>query len=147
MKRSTSGLLIGAGAALVWFLRGRLFGSTYRVSIELMMKNGRCGIREEPHTVKLHKLFDDKIRWDISNPSATGCAGQRTICIGNWRLNGIPTRVPPVRNAHGLCRPVQPGHSVPLVAVIDYQAPLGEYEYDILIDDVVAVDPIVKLVL
>jgi hypothetical protein len=148
MKKSLVGLLVGAGAVLAWFFRGKIVGITFDRSITLIMKKGACGIEEEPGPVTLHKLRDDRIRWEISSPSATGCEGQRTVCIGNWRLNGVATNVPPVTNPDGLCRQVRRGGpSKQILAHIDNRAPLGEYEYDILVDNVVVRDPIVKLTL
>jgi hypothetical protein len=148
MKKSTLGFLVGVGAVLAWFFRGKILGNTFDRSIILIMKKGGCGIEEEPAPVRLSKLRDDKIRWEISNPATTGCEGQRTVCIGNWRLNGVPTDVPPVTNPNGLCRQVrQGGPSKQILANIDNHARLGDYEYDILVDNVVVHDPIVKLTL
>jgi hypothetical protein len=148
MKKFTVGLLVGAAAALTWFFRGSLFGSTFPRSITLKMKNGGCGIEEEPEPVHLSKLRDDRLLWEISSPPTTGCEGQRTVCMGNWRLNGVPTEVPPVTNPTGLCRQVRQGNPpMRILAHIDSHAPLGEYEYDILVDNVVVHDPIVKLTL
>jgi hypothetical protein len=68
------------------------------------------------------------------------------VCIGNWKLNGVETTVPPVTNPHGLCRQVRQGtQPTPIVARINHAASFGEYKYDILVDDVVVLDPIVKL--
>ena len=148
MNKSAVGFLVGAGAVLAWFFRGKIFGTTFDRSITLTMKKGVCGFEEEPDPVTLHKLRDDKIRWVISNPSSTGCGEQHTVCIGNWRLNGHPTDIPPVKNPDGLCRQVlRGGPPKQILGNIDYGAPLGDYEYDILVDGVVVYDPIVKLTL
>ena len=148
MKKSMVGFLVGVGAVLAWFFRGKILGNTFDRSITLITKKGGCGIEDEPEEVTLHKLRDDRIRWEISNPATTGCEGQRTVCIGNWRLNNVPTDVPPVTNPNGLCRQVrQGGPSKHILGNIDYRAPLGEYKYDILVDNVVVQDPIVKLTL
>jgi hypothetical protein len=148
MKKSTVGLLVGFGAVLAWFFRGKILGRIFDRSITLTMKKGTCGIEEEPAPVSLSKLQDDKIRWLISNPSATGCEDQRTVCIGNWRLNDVRTDLPPVKNPDGLCRQVRRGGPPKqILGNIDYRAPFGEYKYDILVDDVVVYDPIVKLTL
>ena len=148
MKKGAVGFLVGAGVVLAWIFRGKILGRVFDRSITLTMKKGTCGIEEEPAPATLHKLLDDKIRWLVSNPSATGCEDQRTVCIGNWRLDDVPTDVPPVKNPDGLCRQVRRGGPPKqILASIDYQAPLGEYKYDILVDDVVVVDPIVKLTL
>jgi hypothetical protein len=149
MKRSTVGLLVGAGvgAVLAWVFRGRILGNTYDRYIILKTKNGRCDIDSQPADVTLSSFRDDKIRWNISNPDPGGCPGRHEVCIGNWRLNGVPTN-PPVRNAQGLCRPVDfGGPDKQILANIDRNAECGEYTYDVLIDDRVAVDPIVKLIL
>ena len=146
MKKSTVGLLVGAGAILAWFFRGRFFGQTYVRPITLKMKAGRCGIDQEPERVDLSKFRDDTLLWEISNPTTTGCAGQHEVCIGNWRLHGVPTNVPPVTNPQGLCRRIGQGNpAIPIVARINRHAAFGEYEYDILVDDMVVQDPIVKL--
>jgi hypothetical protein len=146
MRKITAGLLVGAGAVLVWFFRGKILGTTFVRSITLKMKNGRCGIEEEPRRVELSKFRDDMILWEISSPQGTGCEGQRTVCIGNWRLNGVPTDVAPVTNPDGLCRPVRQGNPpMHIRGRINRHAPYGEYEYDILVDNVVVHDPIVKL--
>jgi hypothetical protein len=146
MKKGTLGLLVGAGAVLAWFFRGRLLGETFVRPITLMMKKNRCGIEREPEPVELHWFRDDMLRWEISNPSRTGCEGRHEVCIGNWRLNGVPTNVPPVTNPQGLCRPVHQGNPpIPVVARINPQAAFGEYTYDILVDTVVVHDPIIKL--
>jgi hypothetical protein len=148
MRKSTVGLLVGAGAALAWFVRGKILGTTFDRAITLSTKDGRCTIEEEPARVELHWVFDDRIRWQISSPAGTGCEGQHEVCIGNWRRNGVPTNVPPVTNPHGLCRQIRQGNPpIPIVAHINDKAPLGEYKYDILIDNVVVLDPIVKLTL
>ena len=146
MKKITAGLLVGVGAALAWFFRGRILGETYVRPIVLKTKNGQCGIEQEPEPVVLHWFRDDMLRWEISSPAATGCEGQRTVCIDNWRLNGVPTTVPPVTNPHGLCRQVRHGNPpTPIVANINHGASFGVYKYDILVDNVVVLDPIVKL--
>jgi hypothetical protein len=145
MKKTTAGLLVGAGAVLAWFFRGRLIGQTFVRPIILMTKTGRCGIEQEPARVDLSKFRDDELRWEISSPETTGCAGQREVRIGNWRLQGVPS-VPPVTNPQGLHRQVRQGNPpIPIVGRINRHAPLGEYEYDILVDNVVVQDPIVKL--
>jgi hypothetical protein len=150
MKKSTAGLLIGAGigAVVAYFFRGRLLGTTFPRPIVLKTKNGTCDIENQPEDVTLSSFRDDKIRWEISNPKTTGCEGRREVCIGNWRLNGHPTSVPPVTNAQGLCRHVQAGGpEMHILANIDRKAPCGEYTYDVLIDGHIAVDPIVRLIL
>ena len=148
MKKGAVGFLVGAGVVLAWIFRGKILGRVFDRSITLTMKKGTCGIEEEPAPATLHKLLDDKIRWLISNPADTGCEDQRTVCIGNWRLNGVPTNVPPVNNPEGLCRQVRRGGPPKqILGNIDHQAPLGEYKYDILVDNVVVDDPIVKLTL
>jgi hypothetical protein len=148
MKKSTVGLLVGVGAVLAWFFRGRILGETFVRPITLTMKNGRCGIEQDPERVELHYLRNDMLRWEISSPSITGCGGQHNVCIGNWRLNGVATDVPPVTNPRGLCRPVLQGNPpMRILAHINQHAPFGEYEYNILVDDVVVHDPIVKLTL
>jgi hypothetical protein len=150
MKKSIAGLFVGVGvgAALAYFFRGRLLGTTFPRPIILKMKNGKCGIEAEPAPVTLSKFRDDKILWEISNPASTGCEGRREVCIDNWRLNGHPTDEPPVHNAEGLCRQVQAGGPTKqILANINRRAPLGEYTYDVLIDGNVALDPIVKLIL
>ena len=145
-KKITAGLLIGAGAALVWFVRGKFLGTTVIRQITLKVKDGRCGIEEEPKPVELSKKREDMLLWEISSPEGTGCEGQRTVCIDNWRLNGQPTPVPPVTNPAGLCRQVRHGNPPMHVrAHINKQAVPGVYEYDILVDNVVVHDPIVKL--
>ena len=145
-KKITAGLLIGAGAVLAWFFRGKFLGTTFVRKITLKVKDGRCGIEEEPARVELSKKRDDMLLWEISSPQGTGCEGQRTVCIDNWRLHGKPTNVPPVTNQQGLCREIRHGNpSIPILARINRHAPSGEYEYDILVDNVVVHDPIVKL--
>jgi hypothetical protein len=147
MQKGTVGILVGAAAALAWFFRGKILGQIFDRSIVLIMKDGQCGIEDEPDPVVLHWLRDDKLRWEISNPP-TGCKENPTVCIGNWRLNGVSTDVPPVTNPNGLCRQVRRGGpSKQILANIDYDALLGEYQYDILVDDEVVHDPIVKLTL
>lgn len=146
MKKSAVGLLVGAGALLAWFFRGNILGRTFGRSITLQMMNGRCGVEREPELVKLSWILRDKIRWDISSPPVTGCGGQHEVCIGNWRLNGVPTNVPPVTNPNGLCRQIAQGNPpIPVPAHINDDASFGEYKYDILVDNVVVLDPIVKL--
>ncbi|HEU4925941.1 MAG TPA: hypothetical protein VFT24_02765 [Vicinamibacterales bacterium] len=148
MRKSAVGFLVGAGVVLAWFFRGKILGRIFDRSITLTTKKDVCGIEEVPAPVSLSKILDDKIRWQISSPSATGCEGQRTVCIGNWRLDGVPADVPPVKNPEGLCRQVRRGGPPKqILGNIDYRAPLGEYTYDILVDDVVVYDPIVKLTL
>ena len=146
MKKITAGFLVGAGAVLAWFFRGRILAETFVRPITLKLKNGRCGIDQEPEPVVLHWFRDDILRWELSSPAATGCEGQHHVCIGNWRFNGVETSVPPVSNPFGLCRQVLKGNPpIPIVAHINKFAPFGEYKYDILVDDVVVEDPIVKL--
>ena len=146
MKKITAGLLVGAGATLAWFFRGRILGETFVRPIRLKTNNGECGIEQEPEPVVLHWFRDDMLRWEISSPATTGCEGQHTVCIGNWKLNGVETTVPPVTNPHELCRQVRQGNPpTPIVARINHAASFGEYKYDILVDDVVVLDPIVKL--
>jgi hypothetical protein len=150
MRKTTAGLLVGVGigAVVAYFFRGRLLGTTFPRLIVLKTKNGNCGFEDEPAPVTLSRLRDDKIRWEISNPMTTGCEGRREVCIGNWRLNGHPTDEPPVTNPQGLCRQVQAGGPpTHILANINRRAPYGEYTYDILIDNRVAADPIVKLIL
>jgi len=150
LKRSTVGLLVGAGvgAVLAWVFRGRILGNTYDRFIVLETKNGRCDIESQPADVTLSSFRDDKIRWNISNPDPGGCPGRHRVCIDNWRLNGVPTSVPPVTNPQGLCRHVQfGGPSMQILANINRNAPCGEYDYDVKIGDHIAVDPIVKLIL
>jgi hypothetical protein len=145
-KKITAGLLIGAGAALVWFFRGKFLGTTFIRQIALTLKDGRCGIAEEPARVELSKKRGDMLLWEISSPQGSGCEGQRTVCIGNWRLNHLPTNEPPVTNPEGLCRQVTHGNPpMHIRAHINSRAAFGEYKYDILVDDVVVLDPIVKL--
>ena len=145
-KKITAGLLIGAGTVLAWFFRGRFLGTTFVRQITLKVKNGRCGIEEEPARVELSKKRGDMLLWEISSPQGTGCDGQRTVCIANWRRDGVPTNEPPVTNPTGLCRQVQQGNPpMHIRAHINRRAAYGEYEYDIKVDDVVVHDPIVKL--
>jgi hypothetical protein len=146
MKKSTVGLLIGVGAAVAWFFRGSILARTFVRSITLQMTNDGCGVEQEPDPVKLSWILDDRIRWDISSPAVTGCGGQHEVCIGNWRLDGVPTNVPPVTNPNGLCRQIRQGNPpISVLAHINDAAPFGEYKYDILVDNVVVLDPIVKL--
>lgn len=146
MRKSTAGLLIGVGAALAWFLRGRILGTSFRRPITLITKDGRCGLEAEPEPAVLSKFRDDNVRWEISSPRDTGCDGRREVCVGNWRRGGMPAD-PPVRNPNGLCRTIHQGNPpVPMVGHINFGAPLGEYQYDVIVDGVVVEDPIVKLV-
>ena len=155
MPTSVLGLLLGVlGAALLWLFRRRIPGidapRIHKRFVKLHVKKGVCGIEHQPEAVELRRGKRDEVHWIITNPeseSGSPCHRPVEVCIGMWRLNGSGTESPVEDLDSGQhCRTVKPRQTKRLPARIKSRAELGEYEYEILIDGHVAMDPIVKVV-
>jgi hypothetical protein len=146
MKNKTAGLLVGVGAGLglAWLVRPR---DRATVVVDVTLKTaagGRCGVMPVAD-VELH--YDQKIEWRITN----NCAVDVRLALERWRDNAGNPRCAPVnpddaQEPH-LWRKVKAGRSGTIKGRgrLDWFG--SDYHYDIYIDDKLAVDPIVRLVL
>ena len=158
MNNRTAGLLLGAGVALVvaWLLRSKRDRQRHEVHLTLKaLPGGGAGfepLSEHEAYVTLRKSRVDTIHWIITNPATTGYDGAVRVRIDNWQSPSgdvSPVLMPgnsrtvdrggPSRHIPGVVNPVAPPR-------FPGEPPVS-YKYDVLVDDVVVLDPIVKLVL
>jgi hypothetical protein len=118
--------------------------------INLQVKKGVCGIESAPEEVELRRTKGDEVHWIITNPTSepgTPCHRPARVCVGRWKRNGGDTDPPVDDRENGqYCRTVKPGQTKRLPARVKSDAEVGPYEYQILIDGQVAIDPIVRVV-
>jgi hypothetical protein len=144
MTRKTAGVLIGGGlgAGAAWLLAKYLLerGVT-KVPITLKY-DGTCGVHPVPD-VEISGFFGP-LQWVITNPSRGGCPNV-TVKIANWKRDGESSD-PPVIGLGRFEKEVAAGHHKTIPAAGFPAMPYGEYKYDILIDDHIVLDPVIKLV-
>jgi hypothetical protein len=145
--RKRVGLILaaaGAGAALIWFLRGKVSSRrVHRRDIIVKEKKGDCGIERQPDDVTMER--NDQLHWIISNASqGNGGACDRAVevCVTNWRPSN------PFDDVGGgrFCRTVRPGQTKTLPARVKQHAESGQYHYEVWIDGQLAIDPMVEIV-
>jgi hypothetical protein len=147
------GALLTAGGAAFWLLKRHQSQKPVPHKRSIVLGPGNtagCRVARCPEDVTMKRGRNDTLTWQISNESTSGstCDRQVQVCIGDWKLNGEP--VPPPVKAQGagaLCRMIPPRQRpIPLQVVIDPQAKDGKYRYGILIDNVLADDPMLEII-
>jgi hypothetical protein len=149
MNRKTTSFLIGAatGIGLAWYYGKLVARGVKRVPIVLRKRDdGSCGV-EPVADVELDIFPPEPMLWEITNPSNAdgGCGKEVTVKIGGWRKGN--TESLPAVLAVTFERQVMPGQTKPIPALANTLVGKGVYKYNVYIDDQLALDPIVKLIL
>ena len=159
MNKKTLGMIVGAAAgvgAALWFFRKKQgIARTYQVKILLKKRpDGTCGVVEPvlPDPVVLSRSREDEVEWLVENPETTGCAKVR-VCIAGWKKRKQVGDPPvdsdsPVKFGlfEGRCETVKSGEIEDIKAKAKKDADTAYYEYWIVIDDEIALDPIVRII-
>jgi hypothetical protein len=147
------GALLAAGGAAIWLLKRHQPAKPVPHERSIVVGPGTAGCRVArcPDNVEMRKGRRDTLTWQISNDSPPGssCDRRVEVSIGEWKLEGQPVS-PPVKAQGGgaLRRTVSPRQRpVPLPVVIADEAERGKYSYGVLIDGVLADDPMLEIVL
>jgi hypothetical protein len=144
MMKAGTGVLLAAGVAgLFWLIKKVVHGSKEHVlDLELVPKNGACGIRTPPPDLEVNR--GDRISWRIS----TGCDRSAPVALRNWRRGEtpIPGGREPVHDLLGkkLSRTVGPDRRRDAIKTV-VQGARGDYHYDVYIGDTLALDPMIRI--
>jgi hypothetical protein len=99
---------------------------------------GHCVVLASPTDIRAAKR-NNKIVWTVTN----NCNVTKTVTVGNFTHQGQKKEPLQLRSAS----PIKAGQSGELEGKIKVlpHSDLGEYKYDVLIDGVVAVDPMLEI--
>lgn len=148
MRAGVALLLIGAGAALAWLLKGKGKPKRHNRKLTLQANASGCGFEEtDLAPATLNRKRGDLVQWLIENPQGSGCPGRPRVCMGRWTLHGRPIEAPVERvggsDPTDLCAEVPPGV---ILARAKSHAEPGKYKYSVLVNDVEIIDPMIQIV-